>query len=116
MSGPDEINALIVAHRVLNKPSRFRITDAEVLAMAGCLIGLDQTIDELESQPAEPCGRPTTNARLAATIASFIKTEEALSAGKAADGYVPLPLLAARYDAFNALKTTFEQEFPNVSE
>lgn len=114
MSGPDDINALVVAHRVLGKPSRIRVTDAEVLAMAGCLIGLDQTIDELEASPAAPGEHPTTNARLAASIASFIKAEEALAAGRDADGYAPLPLVSARYAAFNTLKTIFETEFPNV--
>lgn len=107
MSGPDDINALLVAHRILGKPSRFRVTDNEVKAMAGCLIGLDEHIDELEAGP-------TTNARLAATIASFIKSEDAMTAAKDHAGYVPLPLAAARYDAFNALKTIFETEFPHV--
>ena len=46
-SAPDDINALVVAHRILGAPSRFRATDAEVLAMAGCLVGLDQQIERL---------------------------------------------------------------------
>jgi hypothetical protein len=107
MSGHEQINALVVAQRVLTKPSRFRVTDNEVMAMAGCLVGLDQQIDTLEA-------RPSTNARLAAAIASFIQKEDALAAARAPDGYVPLPIVAARYEAFNALKTTFETEFPNV--
>jgi hypothetical protein len=107
MSGSDGINALVVAQRVLTQPSRFRVTDNEVIAMAGCLVGLDQQIEVLETGP-------TTNARLAAALASFIQKEAAMTSAKAPDGYVPLPAIAARYEAFNTLKTIFETEFPNV--
>lgn len=107
MSGPDDIDALVVARRILAAPRVAKVTHYETLALAGCLVGLDEQLDEIEL-------RPTTNARLASAIADFIRTEDALATGTGADGYVPLPLAAARYEAFKTLKTTFEQEFPHV--
>lgn len=107
MSALDTIDALAVANRLLSSPKRYRLSSNEELAMAGCVVGLAEQLDRTEEQPP-------TNARLAAAIAGFIQKEEALNAAKDPDGYVPLQVVAARYDAFNALKTIFETEFPNV--
>lgn len=61
----------------------------------------------------------TTNARLAAAVASFIKAEEILVASCEAvrahhDGDTARleDQIEARKSAFNTLKTTFETEFP----
>ena len=106
----DQIDALAVARRILATPRTFRISTYETLAMAGCLLGLDQMIDALEARPpdlADGClDRPTINARLAAAIASFIKQHEAALHKGAAAG--------SNIDAFHALKSVFEEEFPHV--
>jgi len=95
----DQIDALCVARRILTSPKTFRASTNEQLAMAGCLVGLDQQLDAMESGP-------TTNARLAAAVASFIKQHSAALASDAtADASV---------DAFITLKTIFEVEFPHV--
>jgi hypothetical protein len=107
MSGPDDIDALVVARRVLANPKTFRVSTHEELALAGCLVALDGELDAIENHQA-------VRASLAAAIAKFIQKEEAMAAAKGPDGYVPLPVIAARYEAFNTLKTTFETEFPHV--
>lgn len=56
----------------------------------------------------------TTNAQLAAAVASFILAEEEMKASRTDDGYLSLPKFAAREAAFNRLKTIFETEFPHV--
>lgn len=64
---------------------------------------------------------PTTNARLAAAVATVIRDHEALDAARTAALVAGLPgsagCLVNAIEAFNhsfaALKTTFEQEFPN---
>lgn len=61
----------------------------------------------------------TTNARLAAAVASFIKAEEilvatceAVRADRDADTTSLEDQIEARKSAFNTLKSTFETEFP----
>jgi len=44
---PDDIDALVVARRVLDNPKTYRVSTHEELAMASCLIGLDQQIERL---------------------------------------------------------------------
>lgn len=61
-----------------------------------------------------PVDTPTTNARLAAAVALFILSEEELQASHVEHGYFPLTKFAARYEAFQNLKTVFETEFPHV--
>lgn len=98
MSSPDDIDALVVARRVLASPKTFRLSTHETLAMAGCLVGLDEQLDAIEAGP-------TTNARLAAALAAFFRDHRVgLERGAIADHSL---------DAFHALKTIFEEEFPN---
>ena len=106
MNSPDDIDALAVARRMLANPKTYRISVFEEQALAGCLVALDAQIEVLEANP--------TNASLAAAIAAFIQAEEAMAAARSPDGYYPQPKWAAREAAFNALKTTFETEFPHV--
>tara|TARA_R110002020_G_scaffold10801_22_gene41070 strand:+ start:2229 stop:2570 length:342 start_codon:yes stop_codon:yes gene_type:complete len=106
----DQIDALVVARRILTQPRTFRLSTHETLALAGCLLGLDQIIDELETRPAPATNpasvQPATNARLAAAIARFVKQHEAaLRKGAIADSSI---------EAFHALKTVFEEEFPHA--
>jgi hypothetical protein len=119
LSSPDDIDALAVARRLLATPTRFRATDREVLAMAGCLIGLDQQIDALEHAPP-------LNARLAAAVASvLLRHDEACRAqtnlldtpaGQTTDALVDANRDArlATHLALNVLKTIFEKEFAHV--
>ncbi|MCW5720407.1 MAG: hypothetical protein KIS86_04615 [Devosia sp.] len=106
MSSPDLINAVLVAHRVLENPKSFRVSIHEELAMADCLLGLCAELDVAEA-------RPVMSASLAAAIATFIIAEDDLEASRLPDGYFPMPKFAARRQAFNTLKTLFETEFPH---
>lgn len=109
MSAPDDINAMLVALRVLGNPKTFRVSTHETLAMAGCLVGLGHQLDAAEDAITL---QPTTNARLAAAVASFLLKDEELEASRSPDGYVPLPAFAARKAALDTLRTIFETEFP----
>lgn len=109
MSGPDQINAVLVATRVLDHPKTFRVSTHESLAMAGCLLGLCAELDAADARPETPA---STGAALAAAIAAFIRAEEELEAARLPDGFLPQPKWAARRAAFKTLKTTFEMEFP----
>ena len=120
MSGPDDIDALAVAGRVLANPRTFRLSTHEELAMAGCLVGLNEQLDAVEA-------RPTTNARLAAAVATVLQLNAEWDAAEAAcaaaqvsdEGFDQLSdatgdTLCALAEALKALKTIFETEFPNV--
>lgn len=109
MSTPDQINAALVAQRILANPRTFRVSTNEDLAMAGCIVGLCAELDAAEEALAS---RPATCASLAAAIAGFIRAEEDLEASRLPDGFLPHAKWAARLEAFNTLKTIFETEFP----
>lgn len=72
---------------------------------------IQQRIDEAkaaaEAVLAQSVAAPTT-ASLAAAVARFVKCEEAFASQLSGDA------LSARAQAYTALKTRFEQEFPNV--
>lgn len=106
MSSPDEIDALVVARRVLANPKTFRLSTHETLAMAGCLVGLDEQLDRLEAGP-------TTNARLAAAVAAVLQQRERIKGVNAGDFgvFIQADALLA---TITTLKTIFEEEFPHV--
>lgn len=107
MSGPDAIDALAVARRVLASPRTFRVSTYEELAMAGCLVGLNDQLDAIEAVPA-------IRATLAAAIAKFIEIEAVFVAEVKAEVFASDEIFHRRDRAFYALKTAFETEFPNV--
>jgi hypothetical protein len=109
VSAQDQVAALIAAKRVLDKPSRYRVTDAEIRAMAGTCVALAGLAD-----------------RLAAAIEGVMDADEALERCKAelvaigpeGEGFgivrARLPdLLDAHIGALKTLRTTYEQEFPH---
>lgn len=105
MNGPDSINALVVAERILGKPSRFRVTDNEVLALCGCLVGLNEQLDAIDD-------KPVLKAKMAAAIASFIEIERVFVEEVRAEVFASDEIFHRRERAFNTLKTTFDMEFP----
>lgn len=96
MSGPDTIDALAVARRVLDNPRTFRVSTNETLAMAGCLIGLDQALD------AQMADRTPLLAAVAAVL---------VARGGWDTGAGPVEPLET---ALTRLQTLFEQEFPHA--
>lgn len=127
MSGPDDIDALVVARRIVASPKTFGISTFESIALAECLIALDGWIERIEAGP-------TTNARLAAAVAVVVDLHDKHGATMDAVGDAAAVIDAAGgedaidetlitasqdanwavHEALNTLKTVFEQEFPNV--
>lgn len=103
----DQIDALVVARRILANPKTFRVSTHEMLAMAGCLIGLDQQLDEIEAAPL-------LQASLAAAIARFIETENTFVEEVRSEVFASDDIWHQRERDFYALKTIFEEEFPHV--
>jgi hypothetical protein len=117
MSGPDAIDALVVARRITEATAPVSVTADEVFAMAGCLVGLDQQLDAADA-------RPTVNARLAAAVALVLAHHEEYC--RARNLLLSTPpddttsaivdecqhTRLATHDALNTLKTIFETEFP----
>lgn len=105
MSSPDDIDALAVARRVLANPSTFRLSTHEELALAGCLVGLDEQLDEIERLPL-------LRASLVAAIAEFIEIETIFVEEVRSEVFASDEIHHRRDRAFHTLKTIFETEFP----
>lgn len=107
MTGPDDIDALVVARRVLANPKTCRVSAFEEQALAGCLVALDAQLDAIEAVPV-------VRASLAAAIAKFIEIETLFVEEAKSEVFASDEIFHRRDRAFHALKNAFEQEFPHV--
>lgn len=112
MSDDQLIDVDFVARRVLETPEAiYSLTPVEAVAMAGFVLKSIDGETPAMSAPPEPAWRPMS-ATLAAAIATFIETKSRFSEVAQARGAHVASRL--NQEAFEALKTRFEEEFPHV--
>lgn len=108
---PHVVDVEAVARRVVRDPRYSRVSTIEQLALC------QWAVNQIEAQPA-PAEPQPIKASLAASLALAIAAydqKEALQADRFETGSMDrLEAELAFHDAFNTLKTRFEEEFPDV--